>query len=204
MIVEEFESKFSGKIIVKKIWEWGWQYYVTTDNLTQSGGLIGDLWSPTIRNLKPARPAGGFEIRNCLILGLATGTLARMINKKFKNAKIIGIEIDPVMINIGKKYFNLDKIPNLKIINQDAKNFKGKHYDIIFVDLYIGDTPPSFLYSSEYLKKLRDSGNHVIINHLFYDDKKKKAAQVLITRLNKYFKNITLTRVLINVMIICS
>ena len=100
MIVEEFESKFSGKIAVKKIWEWGWQYYVTTDNLTQSGGLIGDLWKPIISNIQCL-------MSNVLILGLATGTLAKLINKKFKNAKITGIEIDPVMINIGKKYFDL-------------------------------------------------------------------------------------------------
>lgn len=195
MIVEEFESKFSGKIEVKKIWEWGWQYYVTTDNLTQSGGLIGDLWKPVVSSIK-------YPVSSILILGLATGTLAKLINKKFKDAKIIGVEIDPVMINIGKKYFDLEKIPNLKIINKNARDFSGV-FDVIFVDLYLGDQPPSFLYSFKYLKKLRGSGKTVIINHLFYDDKKKKAAQELISRLNKYFKKITLTRVLTNVMIIC-
>ena len=46
-------------------------------------------------------------------------------------------------------------------------------------------------------------GKRVIFNHLFYDDQKKKAAQVLIKRLDKYFKKIRLHHVLTNVMIIC-
>jgi spermidine synthase len=195
MTVEEFKSKYSKRLIVKKIWDWGWHYYVTTGILTQSGGIMNDIWKPVIKNYK-------LKIKNCLVLGLATGTLAKIINKKFKNAKITGVEIDPVMIEVGKKYFDLDKIPNLKIVNKDAKEFSG-HFDVIFVDLYIGDRPPSFLYSLKYLKKLRKAGKVIIFNHLFYDDQKKKAAQVLIKRLDKYYKKITLRHVLTNVMIIC-
>lgn len=209
MIVEEFESKYSKKLIVKKIWDWGWHKYVTTGVLTQSGGLINDLWKPVIRNWKlPARNAfstadAGGEIKNCLVLGLATGTLANIIAKKYKGVKITGVEIDPVMIKIGKKYFDLDKIPNLTIINKDAKEFNSGYFDVIFVDLYFGDQPPSFLYTPKYLKKLSRLGKRAIFNHLFYDDKKKMAAQVLIKRLDKYYQKITLRHVLTNVMIIC-
>lgn len=196
MTVEEFKSKYSKRLIVKKIWDWGWHYYVTTGILTQSGGIMNDIWKPVIKNYK-------LKIKNCLVLGLATGTLAKIINKKFKNAKIAGVEIDPVMIEIGKIYFDLDKIPNLKIINGDAYSYIINHnskFDIVFVDLYLGDKPPKFLYNHKFLGKL---GKFVIINHLFYDDQKKKAAQVLIKRLDKYYKKITLRHVLTNVMIIC-
>ena len=48
MIVEEVKSKYSGKLIVKKIWDWGWHYYVTTGVLSQSGGIINDLWKPVV------------------------------------------------------------------------------------------------------------------------------------------------------------
>lgn len=199
MIVEEFKSDFSGKIEVKKIWEWGWKYYVTVGNLTQSGGLINDLWGPVIKNCK-------LKIKNCLILGLATGTLAKLINKKYKNIKITGVEIDPVMIRIGKKYSGLDKIPNLKIKNEDAYSYIINHnskFDTIFVDLYLGENPPSFLYTDAFLKKLHKSGKKVVINHLFYDDFKKKKAGELIKKLEKIFKDIKLQRVLTNIMIIC-
>ena len=197
MIVEEFKSKYSKKLIVKKMWDWGWKYYVTTGVLTQSGGLIDDLWRPVISNVKCL-------MSNVLILGLASGTLAKIINKKFKSAKITGVEIDPVMIEIGKKYFDLDKIPNLKILNIDAEKYSPKErFDLVLVDLYLGDKPPSFLYSHKYLKKLRKMGKLVIINHLFYDSRKRENAEKLIKKLGKYFKDIKLRRILTNVMIIC-
>ncbi|MDP1760065.1 MAG: methyltransferase domain-containing protein [Candidatus Woesebacteria bacterium] len=197
MIVEEFKSKYSKRLIVKKIWDWGWKYYVTTGVLTQSGGLINDIWKPVMSNIQCL-------MSNVLILGLATGTLAKIINKKFKNAKITGIEIDPVMIEIGKKYFDLDKIQNLEILNIDAEKYNPKEiFDLVLVDLYLGDQPPSFLYSLKYLKKLKAMGKLVIVNHLFYDQKKRENAEKLIKKLEKYFKNIKLRRILTNVMIIC-
>jgi len=196
MIVEEFRSKYSGKLFVKKTWDWGWKYYVMTDNLTQSGGLINDLWKPIISNFK--KHISTIQISKCLILGLATGTLAKML----KGANITGYEIDPVMIAIGKKYFGLDKIPNLKIINKDAKDFRG-NFDVIFVDLYLGNKPPSFLYSHKYLKKLKERGKVAIINHLFFDDSKRKKAEELIKKLSVFYKDIKLQKILTNVMIIC-
>lgn len=197
MIVEEFKSEYSKRLIVKKIWDWGWHYYVTTGVLTQSGGLINDLWKPLISNIQ-------YPISNCLILGLATGTLASIIAKKYKGVKITGIEIDPVMIKIGKKYFDLDKIPNLEILNIDANEYKfNKKFDLTLIDLYLGDKPPEFIYTDKFLKKIKKVSKRAIFNHLFYDDKKKKDAEKLIEKLGKYFKVIKLHRVLTNIMIIC-
>lgn len=200
-VIAEYDSKYSGKLFVKS--DWG-NRYVTTGYLTQSGGLIHDLWNPV---LKKQSMNHELKTMNWLILGLATGTVVKLINKKFKDAKIVGVEIDPVMIEIGKKYFDLDKIPNLKILNLDAKDYLLKtkdRFDLILVDLYLGDQPPSFLYSPKFLKKLKKLGKLVIINHLFYDEDKKRKALVLITSLNKYFQNIKLNHVLTNLMIICS
>lgn len=198
MIVEEFKSKYSKRLIVKKIWDWGWKPYVTTGVLTQSGGLINDLWKPLISNFQ-------YPISSCLILGLATGTLASIIAKKYKGVKITGVEIDPVMIEIGKKYFDLEKIPNLKIIIKDASSYlpNAGSYDLILVDLYIGDQPPKFIYTDKFLRKIKKASKSAIFNHLFYDSKKKEKAEMLIKRLGKYYKNIKLQRVLTNMMIIC-
>ncbi len=199
-VIEEFDSKYSGKLFVKS--DWG-NKYVTTGYLTQSGGLINDLWNPIIKNLSKRYT---INAKTWLVLGLATGTVAKLINKKFKGAKIVGVEIDPVMIDIGKRYFELDKIQNLKIVNQDAKRYvlnTEEKFDLILVDLYLGDQPPDFLYSPKYLKKLREIGKTVIINHLFYDEDKKAKAQELIKSLDKYFSNITLHHEITNLMIIC-
>ncbi len=192
-VISEFNSKYSGQILVKQDWT---HKYVTTGNLTQSGGLVRDVWQPVIK--KFAR-----KNKSWLILGLATGTVARLIPQP---AQMLGIEIDPVMIEIGKKYFDLDNIPNLKILKLDAKDYLLKtkdKFDFILVDLYLGDQLSSFLYSPKYLKKLRKAGKTVIINHLFYDDDKRKKAQELINKLKVIFQDIRLHRILTNLMIIC-
>src|SRR3989344_7921193 len=134
-IVEGFDSKYSGKIEVRKQ---GRDIYVVTDGLTQSGGLIYELWEKTLKRLGVQY----LRFKTWLILGLATGTVAKLISQKYSPTKIVGVEIDPLMLDIGRKYFDLDNIPNLKIINQDAKCYildAKERFDVLLVDLYIGD-----------------------------------------------------------------
>lgn len=195
-ILEKFQSKYSGELVVKKEFL---DIYVSTGILTQSGGLIKDIWDPTLKKIKPLKN------KSWLILGLATGTVAKIISQKYQPLKIIGVEIDPVMLDIGRKYFKLDEIPNLEIVNHDAREYVSDlEFDYILVDLYLGDQPPKFLYSEKFLNKLNKLGKLVIINHLFYDQQKKEMAEKLIESLKKYFKDIRLSRVITNVMIICS
>ena len=192
-VISEFKSRYSGQILVKQDWT---HKYVTTGNLTQSGGLVRDVWQPVIKKF-------GKKNKSWLILGLATGTVATLIPQP---ALITGIEIDPVMLKIGRQYFDLGQIPNLEILNIDAKDYLLKtnsQFDFILVDLYIGDQLPSFLYLPKFLKKLKILGKIVIINHLFYDNPKRQKAEELIKKLKAIFQNIRLHRVLTNLMIIC-
>lgn len=191
-IVEEFDSKFSGKIQVRQ--DMGGRY-VSVANLTQSGGLVKEVWRPVIRKY-------GKKGKSWLILGLGAGTVAKLIPQP---ARITGVEIDPVMINIGKKYFDLDKIPKLKIIRQNALDYILKTqevYDFVLVDLYLGDKCPEFLYTKKFLGQLEQLGQLVILNHLFYDEAKRQKAEELVTKLKAVFKKIELVRVLTNLVII--
>lgn len=193
-VISEFKSRYSGQILVKQDWT---HKYVTTGNLTQSGGLVRDVWQPVIKKF-------GKKNKSWLILGLATGTVAWLIPQP---AKVVGVEIDPVMLEIGRQYFDLGQIPNLKILNLDARRYlldANEIFDFVLVDLYLGDRLPSFVYSPKYLKKLKKLGKCVIINHLFYDDPKRQKAEDLTKKLKVIFPNIHLHRVLTNLMIICS
>jgi len=199
-IVEGFDSKYSGKIEVRKQ---GRDIYVVTDGLTQSGGLIYELWEKTLKRLG----VQDLRFKTWLILGLATGTVAKLISQKYSPTKIVGVEIDPLMLDIGRKYFDLDNIPNLKIINQDAKCYildAKERFDVLLVDLYIGDQLPAFVYQIKFLEQLGKLGQLVIVNHLFYDQDKKAQARLLTDRLAKIFPHIQLVRELTNLLIICS
>jgi len=190
-VIEEFESKYSGKIRVMQIMG---DKYVSTGYWTQSGGIIKEVWKPAFKKIHAPKN------KSWLILGLATGTIAKMIPRP---ATIIGVEIDPVMITIGKKYFGLDNIPNLKIVHADAKKYIH-HTDITLVDLYLVDQLPQFVYTRKFISNLRNSSALVVFNHLYYSEDQKKNAQILVKKLENIFTRVELLRSLTNLLIICS
>src|SRR3989344_3246550 len=106
-VLETVNSRVSGKIEVRKS---DWDTYVAVGHLTQSGGLVKELWQKVLTKIPRSLPV---KNQSWLILGLATGTLAKLISQKYSPAQMVGVELDPQMIRLGKKYFGLDKIPNL-------------------------------------------------------------------------------------------
>jgi spermidine synthase len=58
---------------------------------------------------------------------------------KYPKATIDVVEIDPMVTQIAKQYFNLKENPNLSIYHQDARVFLNnteKKYDVIFGDAF--------------------------------------------------------------------
>jgi spermidine synthase len=142
--VEIFESEINGEIKVLKLFG---SYSMVVGKYTQSGGLLVPIWKKALgQHLNKSKK----PVSKALILGLGAGSAAQLIRKLWPSAKIYGIEIDPVVIDIGIKYFNLDQISNLEIIYEDAFIWlKNQHesrkktlFDLILVDLYIGKDPP--------------------------------------------------------------
>jgi spermidine synthase len=161
--VEVITSKFNGEIKIKKI---SGEYVVWAGGFEQSGFLVEKLWEKALGNL-PAGKAGVAmeQCNNALVLGLGCGSILKPLQKKFPKAKIIGIEIDPVMINLGEKYFDLDKVENLKIVCQDAKVFLQKtkqKFDLILVDAYLGEKRVNF----NNLKKFLNKNGVILVNKL--------------------------------------
>lgn len=76
-----------------------------------------------------------------LNIGLAGGTVVRSMAKLFegeKNIHVDGVEIDERVIDLAKKYFDLN-IPNLKIHIADGRIFARlteKKYDLALIDAY--------------------------------------------------------------------
>ncbi len=191
--IAEFKSIYSGQLLVRQDFT---NRYVTTGGLTQSGGLVKDVWQPIIKKFAKSH-------QTWLILGLAAGTVAKLLPRP---AGIIGVEIDPVMLNIGRQFFKLDQIANLEIVNQDAQKYLSRskqHFDYILIDLYLGDQLPGFVYTRSFLNQVKKHGSVAIFNHLFYDQAKKARADQLVKSLSSVFPHIQLHHVLTNLMIIC-
>src|SRR5260221_6439906 len=135
MKITEVKSPINGKISVH--WELGWGKVIKVNGLTQSGGILFEVWQSTLRKLQKKKP----ELKNCLILGLGGGSVAKIVSKNWPSSKITGVDIDEKMVSLGKKYLGLDKIKiDTKIA--DAYKFVNGKFDLILVDLYCGDKFP--------------------------------------------------------------
>lgn len=175
-LIEKFKSKFNTDI---QLIEFGGRTRLDMGGLTQSGRIIENIWDTTFKKLLP----NDFVPNKVLILGFGAGSAARLISRKWPNASITGIEIDPMVIKIAKKYFEVDKIPNLNIINQDAAKYVATQevssFDLCLVDCYLGDQVPKQLQSIEFVKKLKKVSSHVLINRLFWSNYKETTIDFL-------------------------
>jgi len=83
-------------------------------------------------------PVSTRTITSAAIVGLAAGTTSRELFAVFPDIQIDGIEIDPLIVEVGKRYFAMDN-KNLNVIIQDGRwalEKSDRHYDIISVDAY--------------------------------------------------------------------
>jgi ubiquinone/menaquinone biosynthesis C-methylase UbiE len=102
---------------------------------------------------------GKFEIKKVLLLGLGAGSVVDLlVNKHGLKCAITGVELDKKVIDFAKQYFNIEKYSNLKIVQADAFEFVqqcDEKFDLIVVDLFIGDTVPDVFASSTFIRNLR-------------------------------------------------
>lgn len=154
------------------------------DGLVESGDVMTHVWKKGIKSLLPQN----FKPVKVLLLGLAGGSNARLINRYFPKANITAVDIDPVMIDLGKKFFRLEKIKNLKIIITDALEFvrdldDNEMFGLILVDCFLGKEIPKTLESVSFIKILKKHGRFVLINRLWWMEDKNKTA--------KFFRSIS-------------
>lgn len=157
------------------------------DGLIESGSIMRHIWRVGIKKLLPKN----YHPEKVLLLGLAGGSNAKLINDLFPSAEITGVEIDKTMIEIGFKYFRLAKRKNLQIVTQDALDFVNEltdeHYDLVLVDCFVGQEIPKKLESLDFFKKLKDHSDFTLINRLWHP-KYRSISQRFINSLASQFR----------------
>lgn len=197
--VYKTESPFNGEIKVNKYWG---KYSMLVGGISQSGGLVKNIWQKGIKEAKKRVE----NIDNVLVLGLGCGTVGEIINKELPDARIIGIEIDPVVIDIGKKYFKLSHLNNLEIKITDAKkkldDLPNNKSDLILVDLYQGKNIPKFLENNKFLFKIKQKISKkgiVIFNRLYWKNYVFEARKFL-DKLKKIFNDVDSKKTYSNIL----
>lgn len=198
-ILEERKSKFNGDI--KVVRSLGFGTYLQVGGITQSGGVVEGIWKKTLKKLNAQKA----NAKSVLILGLGGGTVAKLLRKYWPKAKITGVDIDPVMVELGKKYLGLGGI-EIKI--QGAREYLEKNkekYDLVIVDLYYGDEFPKKFESERFRSLVHGTGIEkgiAVFNRLYYGEKRKEAVKFG-NKLEKIFKKVDWFYPQANLMFIC-
>ncbi len=193
--MEERRSKFNGKLRVVKTWGMG--TYIQADGLTQSGGIVESIWKQTLKRVKSEKG----KAKSVLILGLGGGTVAKLILKNWPDAKITGVDIDPVIVELGQKYLGLN-VEDIDIRIGDAKEFISGKFDLVIVDLYNGDEFPKKFEEEKFLKILVKN-KLVVFNRLTFKNKKEETL-LFGDKLKKIFKKVEYFYPTSNLIYLCS
>lgn len=119
------------------------------------GGPWQQFLTAPFFNKPPYRPE---QVESMAIIGLAAGTTARQASAVFGPIPIVGYEIDPQIIEIGREYFGMD-LPNLSAQALDGRiglQQSQQRFTIIGVDAYRPPYIPWHLTTQEFFALTRE------------------------------------------------
>lgn len=149
----KIQSKIHGTITIENRYR---KKALVTKNVTQSGGEITYMWKKIIAQLKKQNRTS----KNALVLGVGAADVVSVVKKAYPNSSITGVEIDPAIIEVSKRYFSLDTAVFSRLIITDAiawvkKQKAQKKYNLIVVDLFVGALNPKNARKKQFLQKLK-------------------------------------------------
>ena len=117
--------------------------------------LTGGVWD-TFLTVPPLldRP-----VERVAVLGNAGGTVARAFAVYYPEARIDGVELDPAVTEVGRRYLGLGDNPRLTTYDEDARPFLrriDRRYDLIIVDAYRPPYVPFYLATEEFFRLARE------------------------------------------------
>lgn len=105
--------------------------------------------------------------------------MAHLFIREMPDVHVTAVEIDKVMLDVAKKFFDLDSIANIRVINDDVlrvisepSKFDLRRYtfDVVIVDIYCGDKYPDLGKSATFFSGIKwfvKAGGLVVFNRLY-------------------------------------
>lgn len=97
--------------------------------------------------------------KRALIVGVGGATITHLLGRKFPELKFVGVELDPEIVKVARKFFGLDEIKNLSLVVGEGKEYvleyEGDKFDLTFIDAYLGGNFPLQFEEKQFLRRLR-------------------------------------------------
>lgn len=99
--------------------------------------------------------------KSVLIVGLGGGTIPRALQEVVPGARIDVVEIDPAVVKVARRYFDLGDSSTLNVIEADGRVEvkralrQQQRYDIIMLDAFDHEYIPEHLLTREFLQEVK-------------------------------------------------
>jgi spermidine synthase len=141
--------------------------------------------------------------RSALLLGLGAGTLAQLLTRRFPDIRIVGVDIDPHVVEFARRHFDL-ALPNLQVVVADAFAYVAgclERFDYVAVDLFCGHAFQRAALARPFLRRLKTVAGPTgeIAVNLFRD----RRCEVYVNRLARILRIHRVERLSRNVIAHC-
>lgn len=117
-----------------------------------------DYWSVAPYFSKGFRPS---DMKGMAMIGSAAGTAAHILTAAYGPVPVDGVEIDPEIVDVGRRYFALGTMPNVVTHEQDGRTYlqtdgKDKKWTVIGIDAYRQPYIPFHFTTKEFFQEVKD------------------------------------------------
>jgi len=112
------------------------------------------------------------NVKRILLIGIGGGTMPRHFIRYYDDTAIDAVDVDPLIVDVARRYFGLPSDPRLRIHIADGRQFlkrSNEKWDLIIIDAYTtnryGDTIPAHLTTREFF---REAGSHLTPGGIFH------------------------------------
>jgi len=144
-----------------------------TNNVTQNR-VLADMPSQSLLyyvNFTKQLLAAFPEKQSALLVGLGAGSLYHIMSEQYK--EVTSVELDKRIYDYGVQYFGMKEHDNIVDDGRHYLNVCSQKFDLIMLDVIVGENVPEQLTSLECFKKcyalLNDNGKMIIENGGVYD-----------------------------------
>ena len=134
------------------------------------------------------------KLHRVAIIGLAAGTIAHQFTKVYGQVSIDGVEIDPSIVDVGRKYFAMNE-PNLHVHIQDGRTYletTQAQYDVVAIDAFQQPYIPFQLTTHEFFSTIRShlSSTGVVALNTAHTPHDYRLVQAFVNTMSKVFPSV--------------
>jgi spermidine synthase len=133
------------------------QRYLRFDNTFQSAMQLDDPYATVFAYTDYLQLGLAYAptTRSVLFIGLGGGSAVKRMWRDFPSLQLHAVEVDPDVVRVARRYFNLPQDSRLEVSIQDGRRFlqtSDERWDMIVIDAYFSDSIPFHLATAQFFE----------------------------------------------------